>query len=67
MPGLHPRRRRQYGHRSPRAASAGQARRLPEGDDLERMLEAVAVIHGGLIEDKERIIARTVRVLAEQH
>ncbi|CAO4133496.1 hypothetical protein OFEAOIEE_LOCUS1226 [Methylorubrum extorquens] len=31
------------------------------------MLEAVAVIHGGLIEDKERIIARTVRVLAEQH
>ena len=27
----------------------------------------VAVIHGGPIEAQERFIARTVRVLAEQH
>ncbi|MCG5244968.1 hypothetical protein [Methylorubrum extorquens] len=38
-----------------------------ERDDLERMLETVAVIHGGLIEAQEPFIARTVRVLAEQH
>ncbi|ACK83848.1 hypothetical protein [Methylorubrum extorquens] len=38
-----------------------------ERDDLERMLEAVAVIRGGPIEAQERFIARTVRVLAEQH
>jgi hypothetical protein len=38
-----------------------------ERDDLERMLEAVAVIHGGPIEAQERFIAGTVRVLAEQH
>lgn len=38
-----------------------------ERDELEQMLEAVAVIHGGLIEAQEKLIARTVRVLAEQH
>ncbi|MEH3119670.1 MAG: hypothetical protein PGN25_19345 [Methylorubrum populi] len=38
-----------------------------ERDDLERMLEAVAVVHGGPIETQEKMIARTVRVLAEQH
>lgn len=37
-----------------------------ERDDLERILEAVAVIHGGPIEAQEKLIARTVRVLAEQ-
>jgi hypothetical protein len=36
-----------------------------ERDDLERMLEAVAVVHGGPIDAQERLIARTVRVLAE--
>ncbi|MBB2960067.1 hypothetical protein [Methylobacterium sp. R2-1] len=38
-----------------------------ERDDRERMLEAVAVIHGGPIDAQEKFIARTVRVLAEQH
>ncbi|AWI91713.1 hypothetical protein C0214_15575 [Methylobacterium sp. DM1] len=38
-----------------------------ERDELEQMLEAVAVIHGGPIEAQEKLIARTVRVLAEQH
>ena len=38
-----------------------------ERDELEQMLEAVAVIHGGPTETQERLIARTVRVLAEQH
>jgi len=38
-----------------------------ERDDLERMLEAVAVIHGGPIEALEHFIARSVLVLAEQH
>ncbi|WP_096487872.1 hypothetical protein [Methylorubrum populi] len=36
-----------------------------ERDDLERMLEAVAVVHGGPIDAQEKLIARTVRVLAE--
>lgn len=38
-----------------------------ERDDLERMLEAVAVIHGGPIDGQEKLIARTVRLLAEPY
>lgn len=38
-----------------------------ERDDLERMLEAVAVVHHGPTDRQERLIARAVRVLAEQH
>lgn len=37
-----------------------------ERDELERMLEAVAVIHQGPIEAQERLIARIVRALAEK-
>lgn len=37
-----------------------------ERDDLERMLEAVAVIHNGPIEAQERLIARIMRSLTEQ-
>ncbi|GLS44125.1 hypothetical protein GCM10007884_21120 [Methylobacterium brachythecii] len=37
-----------------------------ERDDVEQMLEAVAVIHQGPTDRQERLIARTVRVLAEQ-
>ena len=36
-----------------------------ERSDLEWMPEAVAVVHGGPIDAQERLIARTVRVLAE--
>ena len=35
-----------------------------ERDDLERMPETVAVVHGSPIDAQERLIARTVRVLA---
>ena len=38
-----------------------------ERNDLERMLENVAVIHQGPVEAQERLIGRTLRVLAEQH
>lgn len=38
-----------------------------ERNELEQMLEAVAIVHGGPIEAQETLIARTVRVLAEQH
>ncbi|MCE4225849.1 hypothetical protein HCU64_19025 [Methylobacterium sp. C25] len=38
---------------------------VSERDDVERMLEAVAVIHQGPTDRQERLIARTVRVLAE--
>ena len=37
-----------------------------ERNDLERMLEAVAVIHQGPTEAQERLIARVVRTLAEE-
>ncbi len=40
---------------------------MSERADLERMLEAVASVHGGPIEAQEKMIARTIRLLAEQH
>lgn len=44
-----------------------EKRDASERDELERMMEAVANVHGGPIEAQETLIARTVRVLAEQH
>lgn len=36
-----------------------------ERDDLERMLEAVAVVHNGPTEAQEKFISRTLRVLSQ--
>ncbi len=38
-----------------------------ERNDLERMMETVALVHQGPTEAQQRLISRTVRVLAEEH